>query len=83
VVPCRVIRGAERALDAFRGDVGKIPEDSAIAAALAAMVVKHPPDWDKMEIWDYGSGGYIGAAFAPPVAGTDDFWIYSWWRSNQ
>ena len=35
--------------------------DSTIAAVLAAMVDQHPPDWDQMETWDNGSGGYIGA----------------------
>ena len=35
--------------------------DSTIAAVLAAMVDQHPPNWDQMETWDNGSGGYIGA----------------------
>ena len=39
------------------GMVGKISEDSTIAAVLAAMVRQHPPDWDQMETWDNGSGG--------------------------
>lgn len=35
--------------------------DSTIAAVLAAMVDQHPPNWDQMETWDNGSGGFIGA----------------------
>lgn len=34
------------------GMVGKISEDSTIAAVLAAMVRQYPPDWDQMETWD-------------------------------
>ena len=44
--------------------------DSTIAAVLAAMVNKHPPDWDQMETWDNGSGGYIGATLLAGGLGT-------------
>ena len=44
--------------------------DSTIAAVLAAMVGQHPPDWDQMETWDNGSGGYIGATLLAGGLGT-------------
>ena len=34
------------------------------------MVDKHSPDWDRMETWDNGSGGYIGAALLAGGLGT-------------
>lgn len=43
------------------GAAGKIGNDSTIAAVLAAMVRKYPPDWDKMETWSDGKGGYLAA----------------------
>lgn len=39
----------------------KVGEDSTLAEVLAAMVRQHPPDWDGMETWDNGIGGYWGA----------------------
>lgn len=50
--------------------MGKISEDSTIAAVLAAIVGKHSPDWDQMETWDNGSGGYIGATLLAGDLGT-------------
>ena len=44
--------------------------DSTIAAVLAAMVDKHSPNWDQMETWDNGSGGYIGATLLAGGLGT-------------
>lgn len=40
---------------------GKFDEDSTITAVLDAMVRQHPPDWDNMETWDNGHGGYWAA----------------------
>ena len=34
------------------------------------MVDKHSPDWDQMETWDSGSGGYIGATLLSGGLGT-------------
>ena len=40
---------------------GKVGNDSTVAAVLAAMVRKYPPDWDNMETWSDGKGGYLAA----------------------
>ncbi len=48
------------------GAAGKITEDSTLAAMLDAMVRAYPPDWDHMETWDNGAGGYYAATTLGP-----------------
>ncbi len=43
------------------GAVNKTLNDSTVAAVLASMVRKYPPDWDQTETWSNGSGGYYAA----------------------
>ena len=50
------------------GAVNKTLNDSTIAAVLASMVRKYPPDWDQAETWSNGSGGY----YAATVLGIDE-----------
>ena len=52
---------------------GKFDDDSTLAAVLDAMVSQHPPDWDNMETWDNGHGGYWAATLLAgnPTSPTD------------
>ncbi len=52
------------------GAAGKISEDSTLAAILEAMVSAYPPDWDQMETWDNGIGGYYAATTLGPATGS-------------